>query len=159
MKIERYLRSFLLIILSVLLVACSSRISDAVADDTRAPKDRVVTDGTVALIGYGTGKSVELAKVEALRNTVKAALLLGIPGSSVPRPLIPLAKQTANQEFIEGFLKRDGDYLRFIVDEGTIPSEIVKSRDKYRVGNNVRLNYNQLLKYLEESQVVKKMGI
>jgi hypothetical protein len=99
---------------------------------------------------------MEIAK----KNAVQAILYKGIPGSGSIEPLIDITALTDTQiDFLNDFFTTN--YLSYvnIANDGTIlPGDFIKSGKYFKIGYLISVNKSNLRKYLENNNIIKKLG-
>ena len=98
---------------------------------------------------------------KAKKNAVEAILFKGIPGSGSIEPIIDENKLNDVQVvFLNNFLK--SDYLTYVnlANDGTIlPGDFIKYGKYYMIGYIVSVNKSSLRKFLEENNIIRKLGL
>lgn len=106
-------------------------------------------------------KSKAEAKANAVQNAIDKVLFVGIPNSSISRPLIsdPAAKNK-HQAYFDRFFSDKGAYDKYVTINTINPAKTIRvGRKGYQVAVLIELNYRALQKELEEAGIISKFGI
>ncbi|MDD2563655.1 MAG: hypothetical protein PHU27_05515 [Salinivirgaceae bacterium] len=121
-------------------------------------------DGTKMIKAWAFAKNPELAFMYAKRNAVSAAIFKGFPaggGSGMVGAIVrnPNA-DTEHKAFFDEFFKDDGKWAQYVVSKNVgMPSgnDRLKVGKGYKVGASVAVKFDALRKYLEDSNIAKKL--
>lgn len=120
-------------------------------------------DGTKLLKVWGYGKRVDNAIYDAKRTAVAAVIFRGVPAGNgaAPTPsLLPVDGYDNNMDFFDNFFKDGGMYLSFVnlTTDGTPGgSDNIKMSHGYKVAVSASISFNELRKYLQDNNIVKRM--
>jgi hypothetical protein len=123
----------------------------------------VGNDGTKFLKVWGYGKKVDNAIYDAKRTAVAAVIFRGVPAGNgaAPTPsLLPVDGYGQNMDFFDEFFKDGGMYLSFVnlTTDGTPGgADNIKMSHGYKVAVSASINFNQLRKYLQDKNIVKRL--
>lgn len=110
--------------------------------------------------GYAKKSKAE-AKANAVRNAVEKVLFVGIPNSSVSRPLVndPSAR-TRHQAYFDRFFSDNGAYNKYVTVNTINPTKTISvGRKGCQLAVMIELNYRNLQKELETAGIISKFGI
>jgi hypothetical protein len=157
-------RQIILVIISLLVLifaaSCSRKNPLANQRSVTAITTSRSESGFLYVKANGFGKNPKDAQNEAIRNALSAVLFQGVPGSSVKRPLInqPGARQEYS-EFFDPFFADNGKYLDYAVVMSSLSTDRIKVKSGVQRAIQLKVNYLQLQKMLEQQSIIKKFGI
>ena len=129
--------------------------------------------GSIDVKVWSYAADINVAKEQATKNAVHAALFRGIPGNQDKRiqALSALVKDISAEQthkaFFDELLKEHGPYLRYATKSNNAMTtdiiQLAKNRTKvhkykYKVGVIVTLQYDALKQLLEQKGIVEKLN-
>lgn len=111
---------------------------------------------------YSYAGTAEGAIKQAKKDAVHGVLFKGIVGGngcSPQPPIVSSEELNANRAFFDNFFKNDYErYVNLSSDGSTSPKDRLKVGSQYKVGVVVSVNKNELRRYLESQNIIKKLG-
>ncbi len=115
------------------------------------------SEGTITVNSIGYGKNKKSAIINAKQNCFSILLFKGIPGSEINIPLVDneYKSKTANSNFYNSFFNGTA-YETFIMR--ITESSYQKNKRVIKTGLELQININSLRKYLEQNNIIRKLG-
>ena len=171
---------FFALLLCSLCVSAQERINKNRADanteeffyEVEAYRNKTIS-GSIEVKVWSYGVDINVAKEQATKNAVHAALFRGIPGNqekriqALPALITDFSAEEKHKKFFEELLKEHGPYLRYATkSNNAMTTDIIKLSNtrtkvhkyKYKVGVIVTLQYDALQKMLEQKGIVEKLN-
>lgn len=129
--------------------------------------------GSIDVKVWSYAVDINVAKEQATKNAVHAALFRGIPGNqekriqALPALVKDITAEQVHKAFFNELLKEHGPYLRYATkSNNAMTTDIIqlsKNRTKvhkykYKVGVIVTLQYDELQKLLEQKGIIEKLN-
>jgi hypothetical protein len=137
------------VITTASLVACGSSPSYDQVEGTggaaSAPGGTAAVNVTQRNPGSCGGTELECAE----RSAMEALLFTGVPGTSLPRPMVPNEKQARRQH---------SDYFDTLFEGGEYQRYVVRVVEGGEAAYTVVLNHAALRRNLEQAGVIRKFG-
>ncbi|MBE6198390.1 MAG: hypothetical protein E7141_06930 [Rikenellaceae bacterium] len=129
--------------------------------------------GSIDVKIWSYAVDINVAKEQATKNAVHAALFRGIPGNqekrvqALPALVKDISAEQKYKSFFDELLKEHGPYLRYATKSNNAMTtdiiQLAKNRTKvhkykYKVGVIVTLQYDELKKLLEQKGIIEKLN-
>ena len=114
---------------------------------------------TVTFKIWSYDKKEDVALLQASKNAVHAVIFKQI--DFMPPLAGTESIEEEHKDFFKDFFKDRGEYMRFVqlANNGAIaPSDKIKFKKFYKIGVKVRVNKEDLRKYLEKKGIIAKMN-
>lgn len=111
---------------------------------------------------YSYSKTMEGAIKQAKKDAVHGILFKGIVGGngcSAQPPIVSAEELSNNRAFFDNFFNADYErYVNLSSDGSVSTKDRLKIGNQYKVGVTVSVNKNELRRYLESQNIIKKLG-
>ncbi len=149
------MKNSLLILLTALIISCSSNVKPYSGEVNFLYKD---AQGTIGVKAIGYGNNQESAVEDAKKNAFKILLFKGIPGTELNIPLIQNESEATSKN--SNYFKKlfDEGYYKTFLMSSTESSKLIKMKGYKKISVDMKINFNSLRKDLENNSITRKFG-